>query len=128
MRPCNPKILVFDLNTDQIVRTIVFPDDVLRPASVFTNLVLDESVQGKCDSAFVYITDSVAPGIVVLDGATDRTWRFSDPPMFPNPDFANINIGGEEFVLMDGIIGLAHSSKSATLFFQALATDRLVNL
>lgn len=61
-RPCDPKILVFDLSTDHLVRTIVFPTEVQRPASVFTNLVLDETIQGKCDSTFVYISDSVAPG------------------------------------------------------------------
>lgn len=61
-RVCSPKILVFDLRTNSLVRSIVFPEDVLRPHSVLTNLVLDESIQGKCDASFVYISDSVAAG------------------------------------------------------------------
>lgn len=54
--------MIFDLRTNGLVRSIVFPEDVLRPHSVLTNLIVDESIQGKCDSAFVYISDSVAPG------------------------------------------------------------------
>ncbi|CAG9863668.1 unnamed protein product [Phyllotreta striolata] len=125
---CPPKLLIFDIKTDQIVRTVVFPKEVVRPVSVFTNLIIDESLQGKCDSAFVYISDTVAGGIVVYDGATDRTWRFSDPSMFPNPDHATISIVGERFTLMDGVIGLAHSPQLATLFYQPVASDRIFSV
>lgn len=61
-RVCPPKILIFDLRTDQLVRSIIFPREVLRPASLFANLILDESVQGTCDSTMVYIADTAAPG------------------------------------------------------------------
>lgn len=54
--------MIFDLRTDQLVRTIIFPKEVLRPASLFTNLIIDESVQGTCDTAVVYISDTAAPG------------------------------------------------------------------
>ncbi|XP_050510967.1 protein yellow-like [Diabrotica virgifera virgifera] len=127
-RACPPKILIFDLKTDQVVRTIVFPREVIQAASIFTNLIIDESIQGKCDSAFVYISDTIAPGIVVYDGSSDKTWRVSDPSMYPNPDYANINIAGEQFSLMDGIIGLAHSPQVATVFYQAVATDRIFSI
>lgn len=61
-RACPPKISIFDLKTDRLVRTVLFPNQVLRPSSLLTNLVIDESVQGSCDSAFAYITDTVAAG------------------------------------------------------------------
>ncbi|XP_057670187.1 major royal jelly protein 1-like isoform X1 [Diorhabda carinulata] len=125
---CPPKLLIFDLRTDQVIRTIIFPKKVTRLTSVLTNLIIDEGIRGFCDSAFVYISDSVAPGLIVYDSSSDRTWRFSDPSMFPNPDYANINIGGDQFALMDGIIGLAHSPHIATLFYQPLATDRIFSI
>ncbi|XP_023023845.2 dopaminechrome tautomerase [Leptinotarsa decemlineata] len=125
---CPPKILIFDLRSNQIVRTIIIPEEVLRPVSALTNLILDESVQGKCDAAFIYISDTVAAGLIVYDGARDRSWRFSDPSMFPNPDYSKISIVGEQFSLMDGIIGLAHSPKLAVLFYQPLATDRIFSI
>ena len=61
-RACQPKILIIDLHTDTVVRQVLFPKEVLRPASLLTNLVIDESVQGSCDSAVTYITDTAAPG------------------------------------------------------------------
>lgn len=61
-RLCPPKIMIFDTRSDQLVRTIIFPKEVLRPASLFTNLIIDESVQGTCDTAVVYISDTAAPG------------------------------------------------------------------
>lgn len=61
-RICPPKIAIFDLSTDRVVRTVIFPRQVLRPNSLLTNLVIDETAQGTCDSAFVYITDTVSPG------------------------------------------------------------------
>lgn len=123
-RICPPKIVIFDLFTDQIVRTIVFPRQALRPSSLLTNLIIDESVRGPCDNAFLYISDTAAPGMVVYDSAKDQAWRVMHPAMFPDPDFSDYTIQGERFTLMDGIIGLAHSATLASIFFQPLATDR----
>lgn len=61
-RVCQPKLVVFDLNTDRVVRTVLLPNEVLRPSSLLTNLVVDENIQGRCDSAFVYMTDTASPG------------------------------------------------------------------
>lgn len=61
-RICNPKLVVFDLKTNQPVRTVIFPREVLRPASLLANLIIDETIQGTCDSAFVYLADTAAPG------------------------------------------------------------------
>lgn len=61
-RICPPKLMIFDLHTDQLVRTVIFPRQVLRPNSLLTNLIIDESIQGTCDSAFVYMSDTAAPG------------------------------------------------------------------
>lgn len=127
-RICPPKIVIFDLNTDAVVRTIVFPRQVLRPNSLLTNLIIDESVQGTCDSAFVYISDTVAPGMVVYDSLSDTAWRVMHPSMFPDPDFADSNVGGESFTLMDGVVGLAHSPNLGVVYFQPLATNRIFSI
>ncbi|KAH1016384.1 hypothetical protein HUJ04_007611 [Dendroctonus ponderosae] len=124
-RICNPKLVVFDLKTNQPVRTVIFPRQVLRPASLLANLIIDETIQGTCDSAFVYLADTAAPGIVVYDALRDRTWRVTHPSMFPDPNFATYTITGESFTLPDGVVGLAHSPKLATVFYQPLATDSI---
>ncbi|XP_019868132.1 protein yellow isoform X2 [Aethina tumida] len=127
-RICNPKLVIFDLSTDLPVRTIQFPRNVLRPASLFTNLVIDETIRGPCDSAYVYMTDTAAPGIVVLDSVNSNFWRFQHPSMYPDPDFSDYNVAGETFTLMDGVVGLTHSPQLQTLFFQPLATNRIFSV
>ncbi|XP_072393945.1 dopaminechrome tautomerase [Diabrotica undecimpunctata] len=127
-RVCQPKLVVFDLFRDQILRTVYFPSGVLRPSSLLTNLVVDESTQGRCDSSFVYMTDTAAPGLIVYDALRDTAWRFTHPTMFPDPNFGDYNINGESFSLMDGIVGITHSPKLATVYFQPLATDRIFSI
>ncbi|CAG9773980.1 unnamed protein product [Ceutorhynchus assimilis] len=127
-RICPPKLVVFDLKTDRVVRTVEFPREVLRPSSLLANLIIDESVQGTCDSAFLYLADTAAPGLVVYDALRDRTWRVTHPSMFPDPNFATYTINDETFTLPDGVVGLAHSPKMATVFFQPLATDRIFSI
>lgn len=63
-KTCPPKILVFDIKSNQVVRRIDFPAGVLRGESLFTNLVIDETTakDGTCDDVFVYISDTVEPG------------------------------------------------------------------
>ncbi|XP_050083037.1 major royal jelly protein 1-like [Anopheles aquasalis] len=128
---CPPKILVYDLHTDQVVRRIDFPPEVIRGESLYTNIVVDETTsqpQNNCDDVFVYITDTVAPGIVVYDSAKDLTWRLSHPAMYPDPDFAESSILEHRFTLMDGVVGLAFDPETDTLYFQPLATDRLFSV
>lgn len=127
-RVCPPKIMIFDLSTNQVARTVIFPREVLRPNSLLANLIIDESVQGPCDSAMVYIADTAAPGMIVYDSSKDSAWRFMHPSMFPDPDFSDYNIDGEQFTLMDGVVGLAHSPRLGVVYFQPLATDRIFSV
>lgn len=62
---------------------------------------------------------------MVYDSINDRTWRVSHPAMYPDPDFAQSDVQGYKFVLMDGIVGLAFDEQDL-IYFQPLATDRLV--
>ncbi|XP_012269406.2 protein yellow [Athalia rosae] len=125
---CPPKLLVFDLQTDRLVRTIQFPRDSVRQNSLFTNLVIDETSATTCDDVFIYITDTANAGIVVYDGAADRSWRVTHASMLPNPDYTMYQIGSDTFELFDGVVGLGFSARLGTLYFQPLATDRLFSV
>ncbi|XP_075154090.1 L-dopachrome tautomerase yellow-e [Haematobia irritans] len=129
-KTCPPKILVFDLKTNQVIRRIDFPAGVLRGESLFTNLVIDETTakSGTCDDVFVYISDTVEPGIVVYDSIRDTTWRVSHPAMYPDPDFAQAEILNDRFVLMDGIVGFTFDPHKAIVYFQPFATDRIFSV
>ncbi|KAL1130528.1 hypothetical protein AAG570_011774 [Ranatra chinensis] len=136
---CPPRLLVFDMATDRLVRSITLPQEVLRRNTLLTNLVIDEPEDGlnrspsleSCDSAFVYMSDSTNPGLIVYDSKRDAAWRLSHPQMFPDPDFGTYRVAGESFTLMDGIIGLTLSGAGVhpkRLFFQPFASDRLLSV
>ncbi|XP_016911098.1 protein yellow-like [Apis cerana] len=125
---CQPKIMVFDLKTDQLVRQYTFPRESLRPNTLLTNLILDDTSATTCDDMFLYISDTTGPGIIVFDGATDRSWRILHASMYPHPDFSTYRIGSDMFELFDGVIGLAFSARLGTLYYQPLATDRLFSV
>ncbi|CAH2106429.1 unnamed protein product [Euphydryas editha] len=133
-RVCPPKILIFDMATDRLVRSVYFPRELLRPSSLLTNIVLDDSRSSAsrhsstCDNLFAYITDTVAPGIIVYDGRRDNAWRVTHASMYPDPDFGEYDIGGEKFTLMDGVVGLTHSPAQGLLYYQPLATDRIFSV
>ncbi|XP_034247949.1 protein yellow-like [Thrips palmi] len=134
---CPPKLLVFDMATDRLLRVVVFPQAVLRLNSLLTNFVIDDlhqgapSSPGSCDNAFVYLSDTTAPGLVVYDVQRDSAWRISHPSMFPSPDHGTYRVAGESFTLMDGLIGLALSpvlnaaGMAKVLYFQPFASDRI---
>ncbi|XP_014204829.1 protein yellow-like [Copidosoma floridanum] len=125
---CPPKILIFDLQTDRLVRIVSFPREAVRTNSLFTNLVLDDTTATTCDDVYVYVTDTTGPGLVVVEGATGRSWRFLHASMLPHPDQATYRIGRDTFELFDGIVGLAFSPRLATVYYQPLATDRLFSV
>ncbi|XP_063230614.1 protein yellow-like [Bacillus rossius redtenbacheri] len=131
---CPPKLLAFDMRTDRLLRSYEFPRSTLRPHSLLTNLVIDPQSGGSCDNAFIYISDTASPGILVYDMQRDQTWRVSHTTMWPSPDHATYTVGGESFTLPDGIIGmglspapLAHPTQQV-LYFQPLASDRIFSV
>ncbi|CAH0770879.1 unnamed protein product [Bemisia tabaci] len=124
---CPPKILVFDLATDQVVRTINFPKSVLRPFSLFTSMVIDESTD-KCDNAFLYLGDPLFPGLLVYDAKKDAAWRLSHPNMFAEPDYARFELFGESFTLMDGPVGITLSPNNEKLYFQSFASNKIYSI
>ncbi|KAL6263208.1 hypothetical protein P5V15_006008 [Pogonomyrmex californicus] len=128
MPVCPPKIVVFDLKTDQVVRHVTFPREVLRPDSLLTNIVIDEVSAKTCDDVFVYMTDTLGPGILIFDGARDRSWRVVHASMFPNPDYASYKIGSDTFEFLDGIVGIAFSPRLGTVYYQPLATDKIFSV
>ncbi|XP_071444044.1 dopaminechrome tautomerase-like [Hetaerina americana] len=130
---CTPKLIAFDLSTDQPVRTITFPRAALRPSTLLTNLVIDD-VDGpardpRCDRLVFYLSDTAVPAIVVYDSGRDQVRRISDLSMYPDPDFGMYTINGESFSLMDGVIGMALSPPpNRVLYFQPLATDKVFSV
>ncbi|KAK9499782.1 hypothetical protein O3M35_002754 [Rhynocoris fuscipes] len=135
---CPPRIFVFDLATDHLLRVVTLPSSVVRPNTLIANFELDEpstalspTSYSSCDNMFVYMTDTTNPGIIVYDVAKENFWRLQHPHMYADPDFGTYKVAGESYTLMDGIIGLAISTApnlERTLYFQAFASNRLFSI
>nr|ATU83035.1 secreted hypothetical protein [Pristhesancus plagipennis] len=136
---CPPRIFIFDLATDRLLRTITLPKSVTRPNTLIANFELDEpstalssTSYNSCDNIFVYMTDTTNPGIIVYDVARENFWRLQHPNMYADPDFGTYRVAGESYTLMDGILGLALSAPShnmeRTLYFQPFASNRLFSI
>lgn len=70
-----PKLVCVDLSTDQVVKKILFPQDVSLPTSYLNDVRFDlrHGVEGVA-----YITDSAQQGpngIIVVDLASGTSWR-----------------------------------------------------
>ncbi|MFJ4623324.1 L-dopachrome tautomerase-related protein [Streptomyces sp. NPDC088812] len=92
-----PKLVAVDLRTNRIVRTILFPSDVV-PSDSYPNDVRFDLRRGAAGTAF--ITDSGGGnGIIVVDLATGRSWRrlAGHPSTLPDEDFLPV-IDGEPFM------------------------------
>jgi len=120
-----PSLVVFDLNTDKLIRRYEFKPSDLKENSFFANLVVDVT-PGKCDESFTYIPDLGGYGLVVYSWKTNDSWRIKHNFFHFDPLNGDFNIGGVNFQWTDGIFGIALSKIQdkgfRTLYFHALSS------
>lgn len=105
---CPPKILVFDLRTDQPIFSYEFPPDQIKEDSLHSNIIVDVR-NGRCNDAHAYITDVWRYGVVVFSLAKGRSWRTTHHFYYPNPEACDYNLNGLGFQWTDGVFGLSLS-------------------
>lgn len=105
---CPPKILVFDLRTDQPIFSYEFPPDQVKEDSLHSNLVVDIR-NGRCNDAHAYITDVWRFGITVFSLAKGRSWRISHHFFYPTPEACDYTLNGLNFQWTDGVFGMSLS-------------------
>ncbi|XP_065352589.1 protein yellow-like [Cloeon dipterum] len=128
---CNPKVTVIDLNTDRILQTLYLPSGALKEDSSFANIEVEypNGTCGRHNDAVLYIADNRRFALIVYDLKANKAWRVTDKTMYPSPEEGTIYVAGENFELMDGVIGLALGPKSntsagRTLYFSALTSNQ----
>ncbi|XP_044010391.1 protein yellow-like [Aphidius gifuensis] len=126
-RFCQPKLLVFNLKTDQVIHRYEFPQSQLTNTSNLINLVVDiRDPQRKCKDTFVYITDVDAFQLIVYDHVNQRSWNIKNRLFYPYPQFGILTINGISFDLMDGIFAHALGpikNGDRILYFHSLASN-----
>ncbi|MEV4610717.1 gluconolaconase [Neorhizobium sp. LMR1-1-1.1] len=134
-----PKMIAVDLETNKIVKTIVFPKDVIL-TSTYVNDVRFDLTQGS--EGVAYITDSslTGPGaIIVVDLATGTATRrlSGDKTTAPDPEFTaeiddqkllNRPQGGQTSLVKIASDGIAISADGATLYFSPLSSRHLYSV
>lgn len=108
-----PTIYVFDLPTDTLYRTYKLADSTKQ--SSYTNDLRVDDKAGK-----IYLTDSGAPGLIVVDIESGENYRVLDSHPFTTAEVNHINAGGKGY---DGTIhsdGIALDRKNDILYFHAL--------
>lgn len=108
-----PTLYVFDLRKDELCRTYQLGSST-KPTSYTNDLRVDEKT-GK-----IYLTDSGAPGLIVLDIESGENYRVLDQHPFTTAEVDHINAGGKGY---DGTIhsdGIALDRKNDILYFHAL--------
>lgn len=133
-----PKLVCVDLDTDQVVRIILFPTDVALPTTYLNDVRFDLR---RGEAGVAYITDSSDSGpngLIVVDLATGDSWRrLHDHPATKalKPADLRMVVEGEQFVersedgsvspVTMGADGIAISADGARLFWCPLASRRL---
>jgi len=143
-----PKLVCVDLETNEVVKTILFPQDVALPTTYLNDVRFDLR-RGK--EGIAYITDSAqkgANGIIVVDLATSESWRrlndhpstkplqLSDfQPIVEGRPFLDKSEGTTKQGAGMGSDGIAINADGSRLFYcplgsrrlYSVATDALVN-
>lgn len=122
-----PALVVYDLNTDTLLRRYTFKPTDMKEDSFFANVIVDVTAD-KCDSAFAYVPDLGGYGIVVYSWARNDSWRVKHNFFHFDPLKGDFNVGGINFQWTDGVFGLALSKKQRdgyrTLYFHPLASTK----
>lgn len=110
---CSPQLVVFDLDTDRVVRQYKIPAAQYRTgSSLFITPVVDvrDATPGSadtCPNTMVYIADVNGIGLLVYDFLQNTSWRVQNKYLYPSPYAGTFTLAGETFDLMDGVFGLA---------------------
>jgi sugar lactone lactonase YvrE len=136
-----PKLVCVDLATDQVIKTILFPQDVALPTTYLNDVRFDLR---RAAEGIAFITDSSdqgANGIIVVDLASGASWRkLHDHPSTKAEDWSSFLpvVEGRPFMerqpngqikpLTMGSDGIAISADGSRLYYCPLASRKLYSV
>lgn len=133
------KLVGIDLATNKVVKTIIFPTDVLLPTTYLNDVRFDLR-QGKAGVAYISDSSGNGPGgIIVVDLDSGESWRklSGHPSTAPEPGFVPL-IEGEHWAIREkgkpalafniSTDGIAISSDGATLYYCPLSSRHLFSV
>lgn len=136
-----PKLVCVDLTSDEVVQTILFPQDVALPTTYLNDVRFDLR---RGDAGYAFITDSSDQGpngIIVVDLASGDSWRrlHDHPstkassihefvPAVEGRPFVQRQDGQLKLAAAMGSDGIAISADGSRLYYCPLASRRLYSV
>lgn len=125
---CHPQIMAFDLKTDKRINNYEIPATQYESRSIFVTPIIEViDSSNQCKKSFVYMADCQAYAIVVYDLEKNKSWRIIDKTFYPYPTFGTFRIEGDQFDLLDGILGMDLSpyipGRDRKLYYHALSSN-----
>ncbi len=90
-----PKIQVYNLNNDQLIKEYTLPKDLLKENTFLANIIADVS-KDRCDDAFAYVADLGSNALIVYSLLNDESWRVTHHFFHFDPINGDYNIGKPE--------------------------------
>ncbi|XP_049951123.1 protein yellow-like [Schistocerca serialis cubense] len=122
---CPPKLLVIDVESGRVQRTVQFEPGLLAPDSLLADVVV-----GDDDVAYVSDASPSDPGIVVVSARDSRAWKVRDRTMRADSTF--VQVGQRRTELRHNVFALALSPRPRAgprrLFYSPLSSYDLFSL
>jgi sugar lactone lactonase YvrE len=131
-----PKLVCVDLNTNEVVKTILVPADVALPTTYLNDVRFDLR---RGDGGYAYITDSSTDGpngIIVVDLGSGKSWRkLNDDPTTKAEKNFTATVEGQPLLVREpgstskpvtfGSDGIAISADGSRLMYCPLSSRAL---
>ncbi|XP_078581478.1 protein yellow-like [Branchiostoma floridae x Branchiostoma japonicum] len=128
---CAPKLIIYDIETDDVVRTYTFPTDVANTNTTYLNDIVIDTSADDPEDWFAYISNSRSPGgLVVYDYRRDSSHKVFDASMSVEPDATLMTINGRNYtfdVANDGI-ALSPLGDNMKVYYCALSGYHLYSV
>ncbi|XP_071107774.1 protein yellow-like [Haliotis cracherodii] len=121
---CPPKLVIYDINTDKVIRVHHFPEAVAPKMLTFLDDIVVHKVSGK--PAYAYITDAGTARLVVYDFLKDKSYTFAHKSMAAESGPATIiDFDHTQFKTDVPIDGIGLSPDTRYLYYCSLASMKL---
>ncbi|WP_417601326.1 L-dopachrome tautomerase-related protein [Owenweeksia hongkongensis] len=109
-----PRIFVFDLNTDQLIKTYV-----LSPGSYHSNSYIND-LRIDTQHNKMYLTDSERGGLVVVDLSSGQSFRVLDGHASTSAETDHLTINGKKWSNTVNSDGIALDVENGILYYHSL--------
>lgn len=123
---CQPKLLIFNLENDQLLRRYEFPEDQIESASSRKTALgrVELAMKGnRCNSTIAYISDFYQPAILVYSFEEDTSWRIKHPTFAVEDSWSKFSFGANNIIIPYGVHSITITPDQKYLIYRALSAE-----